>query len=346
MELTVAEIGSKLGLPVEGDGSCRIKGIAGLREAETGDIAFLANRKYAADVARTQASAVIVPKDWDRPCAAPALLRADDPDKAFTQVAGWFAPPPISVAPGIHPTAVVAADVRLGRDVSIGPYCVLEPGVEIGDRSVLFAGCYLGHGVKVGADCRFYPHVSIREYCCIGDRAILHSGVVIGSDGFGYNVDAKGVRTKIPQIGIVAIGNDVEIGSNTTVDRARFGRTRIGDGVKIDNLVQIAHNVVIGDHAVIVAQVGISGSSEIGKHAILAGQVGVAGHIVIGEGAVVGAQSGVPNDIPPKTFVLGAPAVPRMEFARNVANVSRLPILKEKVAALEKRLAELEKKLA
>jgi UDP-3-O-[3-hydroxymyristoyl] glucosamine N-acyltransferase len=345
MELTAAEIGAKLGVPVEGDGSCKIRGIAGLREAEAGEISFLANRKYTADAAKTKASAVLVPKDWNRECPAAALLRTDDPDKAFAQVAAWFAPKPIPVVPGVHPTAIVASDVQLGKEVSIGPYCVLEPGAKIGDRCVLVAGCYVGHGVTIGDDCRFYPYVSIREYCKIGHRVILHNGVVIGSDGFGYTVDAKGVRTKIPQIGIVVIGNDVEIGANTTVDRARFGRTKIGDGVKIDNLVMIAHNVVVGDHAVLVSQVGISGSSEIGKHAILAGQVGVAGHLVIGDGAVVGAQSGVPNDIPAGSFVLGAPAVPRMEFARNVANVSRLPILKEKVADLEKRLAELEKKL-
>lgn len=343
--LTVAELAEKLGLAFEGDGSCQIKGIAGIREAVPGDIAFVANSRYASDAAQTKASAVIVARNWTRPCPAPALIRADDPDKAFAQVAVLFAPPSVIPAPGIHPTAVIAKDVKLGADISVGPYCVLESGVKVGDRTILYAGCYLGHGVTVGADTKLYPHVTVREYCRIGSRNIIHNGTVIGSDGFGYNVDKQGIRTKIPQLGIVIIGDDVEIGANTTVDRARFGKTRIGNGVKIDNLVQIAHNVTIGDHSVIVAQVGIAGSSEIGAHAVLAGQAGVSGHVVVGEWCVVGGQAGVTKDIPPKSFVSGYPAMSHEKATRIHAHLMRLPDLKARVGELEKRLLDLEQKL-
>ena len=346
MKLTVAEIASKLGVPFEGDGAAQIGGLAAVREAAAGDISFIANPRYAADAATTHATALIVPKDWNKPSSATALIRVADPDKAFAEVAQWFAPPVPTWPAGIHPTAVVAADVKLGREVVIGPQCVIEPGVTIGDRSVLVAQCYVGHGVTIGADTKLYPQVSLRERVQIGNRCIIHNGTVIGSDGFGYTVDAQGARHKIPQVGIVVIGDDVEIGANVTIDRARFGKTRIGHGVKIDNLVQIAHNVIIGDHAVLVAQVGIAGSSEVGAHAILAGQVGVAGHIVIGAGAIVGAQAGVSKDIPPKTFVLGAPAMPREEFGRMVAHMAHLGEYKQRLIALEKKLEALVPKAA
>ncbi|MBN1268761.1 MAG: UDP-3-O-(3-hydroxymyristoyl)glucosamine N-acyltransferase [Kiritimatiellae bacterium] len=341
MELTAAEIARRLGALCEGDGSCVIRRMAGIRDAGPGDISFVANTRYAADAANTRASAVVVGMDWTRPCAA-VLIRAENPEKAFAQVAEWFMPPPIVPAPGIHPTAIVAKDARLGSEVSIGPYCIIEPGAAIGDRTILFAHGYIGHETEVGADCRFYPHVTARERVTIGDRVIIHNGTVIGSDGFGYTVDEKGERRKIPQIGIVEIGDDVEIGANVTVDRARFGTTRIGKGVKIDNLVQIAHNVVIGDHAVIVAQAGVAGSTVIGSKAILAGQAGIAGHLVIGAGAIVGAQAGVTKNVAPKTFVSGYPAAPHDKATRIHAHLMHLPELKEHVAALEARLRKLE----
>lgn len=343
--LTVAELAEKLGLAFEGDGSSPIRGIAGIRDAVPGEITFVANPRYASDAAQTKASAVIVAKNWARPCSASAVIRADDPDKAFAQVAGLFAPPAVVPAPGVHATAVIAKDVQLGKDVSVGPYCVLEPGVKVGDRTILYAGCYLGHGVTVGSDTKLYPHVTVREYCRIGSRNIIHNGTVIGSDGFGYNVDKQGVRTKVPQIGIVVLGDDVELGANVTVDRARFGETRIGNGVKIDNLVQIAHNVVIGDHSVIVAQVGIAGSSEIGAHVTLAAQSGVGGHIVIGDRSIVGARGGVIKDLPAGSFVSGFPARLHVKEMRIHAQIERLPQLKERVGELEKRLQALEQKL-
>ncbi len=345
METTAAELAAKLGVSLEGDGACRVSAVAGVREAGPGEVTFVANPKYAPLVAVTKASVVVVPKDWDKPCPSPAVFRSENPEKTFSQIALWFAPPPVKLTPGIHPTAVIASDVVLGKDVYIGPCCVLEPGAKVGDRSVLVAQVYVGHGAVVGSDTKLYPQVTLREHVQIGSRVIIHNGSVIGSDGFGYNVDARGVRTKIPQIGIVVVDDDVEIGANVTIDRARFGRTKIGKGAKIDNLVQIAHNVVIGENAVIVAQVGIAGSSQIGARAVLAGQVGVAGHIVVGEGSTVGAQSGVPQDVPPNTFVLGSPAIPAEDEKRRIFSVMRLPRLKQKVAELEKRLKDLEQRL-
>lgn len=343
MTRTVREIAAAVGGEVVGSADIEIRAVAGLKEAGPGDITFIANPRYEGLVAETKASAVLVGRQWTAPCPA-TLIRVDDPDKAFTQACVFFAPPPVVPPAGIHPTAVVASGAVIGEGVSIGPHCIIEPGVQIGARAVIFGGCYIGHDVRIGDDLRMYPHVSVRERCRIGHRVILHNGVVIGSDGFGYNVDKNGVRTKIPQTGIVIIGDDVEIGANTTIDRARFGVTQIGNGVKMDNLVQIGHNVVIGDHAVVVAQVGISGSSSVGHHAVLAGQVGVAGHVHIGEGAVVAAKAGVTKDIPPKTFVSGYPAGPHREEQKIQALTRKLPEMRQKIADLEKRLQELEKK--
>jgi len=340
MTLTLEEIARRLKGRIEGDAQAAVSRLSGIREAEPGDLTFVASPKYASDAANTRATAVIVSEDWTRPCAA-ALVRVANPEKAFDEVSRWFAPPPITYAPGVHPLAVIAPSAVLGKDVHIGPFCVVEPGARIGDRTVLVASNYVGAQVKLGADCLLYPQVTLREYCVLGDRVILHNGTVIGSDGFGY-VQEGAARIKVPQTGIVEIGNDVELGANVTVDRARFGRTRIGCGVKVDNLVQIAHNVTIGDHSVIVSQVGISGSASIGQRTILAGQVGVAGHVTIGDDVVVGAQSGVPKDIPSKSFVLGSPAIPHDRFAKNHAMIMRMPLWREKVSALEARLAKLE----
>lgn len=346
MKLSVAEIATKLGAAFEGDGHVSVHALASLREAGPGEISFLSNLRYAADAAATRASAVIVPKDWTKPCSAVALIRVSNPDKAFSLIAEWFAPPAPKWPAGVHPTAVVASDAKLGRDVVIGPHCVIEPGVVIGDRCVLVAQNYLGHGVSLGADTKLYPLVSIRERVTVGQRCIFHNGVVIGSDGFGYGVDAQGARTKIPQVGTVVIGDDVELGANTTIDRARFGKTRIGNGVKVDNLVQIAHNCIIGDHTVIVAQAGIAGSAEIEHHVIIAGQVGVAGHITIGAGAVIGAQSGVSKDVEPGKYLIGSPVVPREEFGRMVAHWNHLGEYKRRIIALEKKLEALAPKPA
>ncbi len=340
MTMTVEEIARRLGGRVAGDGASEISGVAGLEEARPGQVSFLWNPRYARALQNTRASAVVADEQTPAP-AGVTLIRVKDPEAAFAEVAGWFAPPPVSFMPGIHPTAIVSPEAVLGEGVHVGPYCVVEAGASIGARTVLVAFCYIGHGVVLGPDGLLYPHVSVRERCQIGARVIIHNGVVIGSDGFGYRRRA-GRWLKIPQTGIVVIEDDVEIGANTTVDRARFGETRIGRGAKVDNLVQIAHNVVIGPDTAIAAQVGIAGSSHVGARVQLGGQAGIAGHLHVGENAVVGAQSGVTKDVAPGTYVVGFPAMPQREAFESHAHVKRLPELKERLATLEKRVRELE----
>lgn len=339
--LTIAHIAEKLQAVLEGDGAPIISGVAGIRYAKPGDITFVSQARYAADAEKTGASAIIVSKDWSHPVKA-ALIRVENPEKSFGEVALWFAPPRVDYQPGVHPTAVISPDAVIGKDVHIGPFCVIGSNASLGSRTVLVGQNFIADGVSIGDDGLLYPLVSVREHVKIGNRVIIHNGAVIGSDGFGYDVDAKGVRTKIPQIGIVEIGDDVEIGANTTIDRARFGKTLIGKGAKIDNLVMVAHNVTIGDHAVLVAQAGIAGSSTVGRHAILAGQAGVAGHVTIGDMAVIGAQAGVTKDIPPKTYNIGFPATPQREYAETYANLKRIPALKKQIAELEARVKALE----
>ncbi|MBM4153038.1 MAG: UDP-3-O-(3-hydroxymyristoyl)glucosamine N-acyltransferase, partial [Kiritimatiellaceae bacterium] len=270
------------------------------------------------------------------------IIRVKNPDAAFAKAAMCFYVPVPAPASGVHPTAIVASDVVLGDQVSIGPYCVIESGVKIGDGTVISAQCYVGFRSVIGSQCLLYPQVSLREFVTIGNRTIIHNGTVVGSDGFGYSVNAEGIRTKIPQIGTVEVGDDVEIGANVAIDRARFGKTRIGNGVKIDNQVQIAHNVVVGDHAVLVAQCGIAGSSSIGSKTIVAGQAGVAGHLTIGSGVVIAASAGVSKDIPDGAYVMGSPAMPADRMKRTHAGIMLLPKMKERIAALDARLKKLE----
>ncbi len=343
MRKTVREIAELLGGTVEGDGSIVIRGVAGIREAGEGEISFLSQTRYESLARETRASALLVRKDWTGECPA-TLIRVDNPSEAFSTVVGWVSPEEVSFEPGVHETAVVAEDVELGADVSIQPNAVVEPGARIGDRTVIGAGSYVGRETSIGEDCLIHPLVVVRERVRLGDRVILHSGTVIGSDGFGYET-VDGRHRKIPQVGSVRIDDDVEIGANVTVDRARFGTTWIRAGTKIDNLVQIAHNVVIGEHSIIVAQVGISGSTEIGAHATLAGQSGVAGHLRIGDGVVVAARSGVTKDIPPGKVVFGFPATDQEKGRRIMACTRRLPALYEKVRLLEKELAELKRRI-
>lgn len=338
--MKLSEIVEKLGGSLIGNGNAEIKAVAGLREARTGDISFMANPKYASLVAKTKASAVIVPTDWDRqaPCT---VIRTENPDHYFAAIAELFYEAPPKQAGGIHPSAVVDESATLGEGVSIGANCVIEAEVTIGDHTVISPGCVIGYKSSIGANCLLYPLVSTRECTEIGDRVIIHNGTVIGSDGFGYAVQEDGSRTKIPQIGIVVIEDDVEIGANVAIDRARFGTTKIGKGTKIDNLVQIAHNVVIGEHSVMCGQVGISGSSTIGSRCILAGQAGLAGHLEVGDGAIIGAQAGVMKDVAERDFVVGSPAMPHLMTKKIIANTLLLPKLKERVKKLEDKLAAL-----
>ncbi len=345
MTLTLAEIAARTGATLEGDGNIVINGVAGVRDGGPGEISFVSQPRYAADAEASKVSAMFVTRDWNKPVSA-ELLRVDKPEEVFAQVAKMFVPPPPQFAPGIHPSAVIDPTAKLGTDVYIGPHVVIEAGATIGARTRLLAGVYIGHQARVGDDCHFYPNVSLREHVQVGNRCIFHNGTVIGSDGFGYATGKDGVHRKIPQIGIVVIGDDVETGANVTIDRARFGKTKIGNGVKIDNLVQIAHNVVIGDGCIIVAQTGIAGSSILGHHVVIAGQVGVAGHIRIGDGAVVAAQSGIHNDVAPGETMFGTPARPYRQTVDLWAHVGRLPQLKKRVAEMDARLAALEKSRA
>ncbi len=338
--MKLSAIVEHLGGTLEGDGNIEIGAVAGLSEAGEGDLSFLANPKYATQVATTQASAVIVPNDWDRPVRC-ALVRVKNSDQVFAQAAELFFEPPPKPRAGIHPSAVVAESAQLADGVSIGANCTIEEGVVIGENTIISPNCYIGYKTTIGANSFFHPLVSIREFAEIGDRVIIHNGAVIGSDGFGYAVQEDGSRVKIPQIGKVVIEDDVEIGANVAIDRARFGRTKIGKGAKLDNLVQIAHNVVIGEHSIVIAQVGISGSTTIGSHAILAGQSGIAGHLTVGDGAIIGAQAGVMKNVASKDFVIGSPAMPHLQFKKMVANTILLPKLKERIKKLEAQMEQL-----
>jgi len=338
--MKLSEISEKLGGILEGVGDIEIKAVAGLAEASAGDISFLSNPKYAAQVASTKASAVIVPADWDRPARC-TLMRVENSDQVFAQVAELFYEAPPKPADGVHPSAVVAESVQLGSGVSIGANCTVEEGVVVGANTVISPNCYLGYKTVIGEDCFLYPLVSTREFTEVGSRVIIHNGTVVGSDGFGYAVQDDGSRTKIPQIGKVVIEDDVELGANVAIDRARFGKTKVGKGSKIDNLVQIAHNVVIGEHSVLCGQVGISGSTTIGSRCILAGQAGMAGHIEVGDGAIIGAQAGVMKNVAAKDFVIGSPAMPHLQFKKMIANTILLPKLKDRIKKLEQQLEQL-----
>jgi len=332
---TLQELATTSGGELVGDPSLQITGAASLAEATPGEISFFANRKYIGLLRKTRASAVFVPTDFGEPIT-PAQIRVSNPTKAFEQVVFKFAPKPITFAAGIHPSAVVDRSAQLGERVSIQPHAVVEAGARIGDDTIIGAGSYVGHETTIGSACLIYPRVTIRERSRIGSRVIIHSGAVIGADGFGFEmVDDR--QQKIQQLGIVQIDDDVEIGANTTIDRARFGRTWIRQGVKIDNLVQIAHNVVIGKDSVIVAQSGISGSTRVGQRVMMGGQVGIVGHLEIGDGTAIGAQSGVSKSTRGGAW-FGSPAVPLAEAKQQIAWIHRLGKLFARVKEIEKKL--------
>ncbi|MBI4309891.1 MAG: UDP-3-O-(3-hydroxymyristoyl)glucosamine N-acyltransferase [Candidatus Omnitrophica bacterium] len=342
MHLSLADIARLVGGELIGDGNVEISGCSGILEAKKGDLTFLANPKYSPQAETTQASAIIIPRQMTLP--GKFFIRVDNTSLAFTQVLNRFIERlPNHHPKGIHPTAIIAPDVKIGKGVAVGAYTVIESGSSIGEYSVIYGHCYIGHGARVGSNSLIYPQVVVREGVLIGQRAIVHSGTVIGCDGYGY-VTVEGRHVKIPQLGTVVIEDDVEIGANVTIDRARFDKTVIGEGTKIDNLVHIAHNVTVGKHCLIVAQVGISGSSRIGNYVILAGQVGVVGHLSIGDGAVVAAQSGVSKSIKAGEQVFGSPAQPIKEAFRTNAHVQRLSHYAATIKDLKKRIEELEKK--
>jgi len=318
-----------------------ITGLSGIKEANKGDLTFLDNAKYIPLLAKTKASAIITSRLTN--VKGKPIIRADNPSLAFAKVASLIVEDTVHIK-GIHKKAVVAPSAKIGKNVAIGPYAVIEDKAKIRDDTIIYSGCFVGNNTTIGKNCLIYPNVTIRERITIGNRVIIHSGTVVGSDGFGY-VNVKGVHEKIPQIGTVIIEDDVEIGANVTVDRARFDKTIIGKGTKIDNLVQIAHNVVLGENCIIIAQVGISGSTIVGKNAILAGQAGIAGHITIGEGAIVASQACATKSVPPHTKVSGYPAKPHETAKRVNACLQRLPHYVEVIHDLKNKIEILESKL-
>ncbi|HEX3420943.1 MAG TPA: UDP-3-O-(3-hydroxymyristoyl)glucosamine N-acyltransferase [Candidatus Udaeobacter sp.] len=335
VSFTLKELANVSGGELIGDPTLKITGAASLSEAAQGEISFFTDRKYIGLLRKTLASAIFVPLKFAEPINA-AQIRVSNPTKSFEKVLLKFAPKPVTFAAGVHPSAVVDASAQLGQRVSIQPLAVVEPGAKIGDDTIIGAGTYVGHETVIGPACHIYPHVTIRERSRIGTRVIIHSGAVIGADGFGFEM-ADGRQQKIPQLGIVQIDDDVEIGANTTVDRARFGRTWIQQGVKIDNLVQIAHNVVIGKNTVIAAQTGIAGSVQIGQHVLIGGKVGIIGHIEIGDNTAIGAQSGISKNISGGAW-WASPAVPLAEAKQQIAWVHRLGKLVARVKEIEKKL--------
>lgn len=339
MPKTLGELAKIVGGELVGDPQMRIAGARGIREAKKGDITFVAHPRYAALADQTRASAVIVALDAVR-CVKP-MIRVKDPSLAFAHVVAALHPVEVRHPRGIHKTAVIAKSAKIGRGAGIGAYAVIEEDAVIGANTVIYPGCFIGRGARIGRNSLLWDHVSVRERVEIGDRVMIQSGAVIGSEGFGY-VNVDGVYQLIPQVGTVLIEDDVEIGANVTIDRARFDKTIIGRGTKIDNLVQIAHNVVVGKNCIIVAQAGISGSTHLGNNVTIAGQAGLVGHISVGDGAVCAAQAGVTKDVAAQTIVSGYPAKPHREAKKIIAHVSRLPELSQLVHDLKKRIEVLE----
>lgn len=334
------ELARLVGGEVIGERGIEITGVAGIKEAREGEITFLANPKYDSYLSTTRASAVIADRNGDSP---KPIIRVANPYLAFLKVMSLFTGPSTEKRPrGIHPTAIVSPDAALGADISIGAYAYIGEGATIGDRTTVLPLVCISDEAKIGEDCLIYPHVTVRERCEIGNRVIIHSGTVIGSDGFGYAKDGD-VNRKIPQIGIVRIEDDVEIGANTAIDRATTDVTLIRRGAKIDNLVQIAHNVVVGEDSILAAQVGVSGSTHLGKNVVLAGQAGLVGHITIGDNAMVGAQGGVTKSVPANTAVSGYPAREHALARKIYALIARLPELFSEVKSLAKRVEAIEK---
>ncbi|MBI2421626.1 MAG: UDP-3-O-(3-hydroxymyristoyl)glucosamine N-acyltransferase [Candidatus Hydrogenedentes bacterium] len=338
MEMKVSDIAALVGGAIAGDPSLPITGLNGLKEAQPGDLCFLRSIKYADLLAESRATAVLVKEIVDN-CAA-TMIVVNDPDFAFAQVMMHYQQQQTHHPKGIHPTAVIGEHVTLGANVAIDAHVRIADHARIGDNCILYAGVYIGHHCTIGPDTLIYPNVTIREECQVGARCILHSNSCIGSDGFGY-APMGGQWMKIPQVGCVILEDDVEIGSNTSVDRATFGETRIGQGTKIDNLVQIGHNVQIGKHSAIAGSVGIAGSAVIGNRVRVGAQSGVAGHLTVGDDVTIAGRGGVTKSVEPGKFVSGFPARDHQEERRIKVSLPRVPELLRRVRQLERELEAL-----
>jgi UDP-3-O-[3-hydroxymyristoyl] glucosamine N-acyltransferase len=337
--MRLSGLAGRLECRLEGDGDIEIRGVSGIEDAGPGDLTFFTNPKYATDLRKTRASAVIL---GERAEAAPcAMLRARHPYLAFARAVELFADP-WRPEPGAHRLACIGQDVDLGAGVSVGPFAVIGDRVRIGAGTVVYPHVTIGRDAVLGDACLVHARVSIRERVRIGHRVTIQDGAVIGSDGFGFALRPDGSHHKIPQIGAVVIEDDVEIGANSTIDRPAVGETRIGAGSKIDNLVQVAHGVRLGRNVLLAAQVGVAGSTTIEDSVTLAGQVGVAGHLTLGKGVVATAQSGIPNSVEAGAFISGYPAIPNRDWLRSSVVFRKLPELRQAIADLQRRLAELE----
>jgi UDP-3-O-[3-hydroxymyristoyl] glucosamine N-acyltransferase len=333
MNRTAGDLAKYLGAQLQGDAHASISGVAGPERAGPQDLIYLDSPRHAERAASSAAKCVLAKPGT--PLPGKVILEVADPKFAFAKAAQWMAPEPVA-APGVHPTALIASRAKIAPRVSIGPYVVIEDAAEIGTGTAIEAFCFIGRGARVGENCRLHGRVTLYAGATVGHRVEIHSGAVIGADGFGY-VFGEGRYWKFPQIGAVEIGDDVEIGANATIDRGSLDNTVIGDGVKIDNLVQVAHNVRVGDHSVLAAQTGVSGSSTIGARVIVGGQVGVADHCTLEDGAVIGAQAGIPTGktIRSGQTVWGTPARPLEKFKEQYAWFARLPQLAARLRRLE-----------
>lgn len=338
VKLTTAELSKMVGGVLEGDPDIIITHPSKIEEGTEGSISFLANPKYEPHIYQTRASAVLVEKSFQaKEKISATLIRVDNVYLTVGQLLKQFES--AGAYSGVHPAAIVDASVDLGEMVSIGALSIVSSGVKIGSGSFIHSQVFIDHNVTIGEGVKIYPGVRIYKDCVIGDHCIIHSNVVIGSDGFGFSPDGNGSYQKIAQVGNVVIGNDVEIGSNTTIDRGTLGSTTIGDGCKLDNLIQIAHNVQIGNHTVIAAQAGIAGSTRVGSHCQIGGQVGIAGHLSIADGTMIQAQSGIASSLEePKGKWYGSPAIEYFNFLRSYAEFKTLPGLVKRLKALEDRL--------
>lgn len=343
---SLSDIAQLTGGKIIGNYQGQLTGVSSLKEAMTTDVAFLGNEKYVSQVLPSKAGVVLVPPNYkETPPEGRAWIVCDNPSVEFTKIIKIFTPEPVKYESGIHASAVIDASASVDPSASIGPCVVISKGAKVGARTTICAGTFIGENAVIGDDCLIYPNVTIRERCILGNRIILHPGVVIGADGFGYNSDANG-HTKVPQVGIVQLDDDVEVGANSTIDRARFGRTWVQSGTKIDNLVQVGHNVQIGHCCLLVAQCGVSGSTVLGNGVILAGQAGVVGHIKLGDGTIIMAQAGITKDTQPKAIQIGSPAIDRRDFAKQQIQISRIENLNATVKQLQAEIEELKRSVS